>query len=65
MGSRNQTESFGGGARTRQVSPRARTDCRGASGVLPWSLTIFSSQPAGREKLCVLESCEILATAVL
>ena len=65
MGSRNRIESFGGGAGTKQMRPRARIECRGTSGVLSWSLMILSSQPAGRGELCVLEPCEILAIALL
>jgi len=47
------------------MSPRARIECRGTSGVPSWSFMILSSQPAGRGKLCMLEPSEILAIVVL
>lgn len=65
MGSRKWIESFGDGAGTKQMSPKARIEHSGTSGVLSWSLMILSSQPAGRGMLCMLEPCEILAIAVL
>lgn len=46
MGSRKWIESFGGGAGIKQMSPRARIEHSGTSGVLSWSLMILSSQPA-------------------
>lgn len=65
MGSGKWIESFGGGAGIKQMSPRARIEHSGTSGVLSWSLMILSSQPAGRAMLCMLEPYEILAIAVL
>lgn len=60
MESRNQIESFVVGAGIKQLSPRARIDCSGTSGVLP-----RSSWPARRGKLCLWKPCDILAIVVL